>query len=581
VCSAQILQISHNSLLENAAVRYELRTTFCTGVGMRIKLNWTAVVLAVSLVTLSAIALQANSANQKHRATALALLGDYANFAAFNYSQRAETQLQAIVSRMLHPAHLDGFRPQFRAFELSSMQEIAEGLKKAQCDCMRDALPVTAYFLYSPTLDQVKASPALTAREVSQIRDLVRAGAAGPGNPSEIRLRVLPDSRRMLAYQAVPNLGPVPMSFGVVFETAALAGELQRIGCLDNLLPPTLAKGTRSDSLLTIALYAPGEARPFYSSVAEPKWFQARDDTLSARFGGLVARASIKAEMAERLVIGGLPRSRLPLLLVLFGVSAGLALLAGAQMRREHALMRMRENFVTSVSHELRTPLAQVRLFLETLRMGRAASSAEREWALSHIERETTRLAHLVENVLHVSRPKRADAAVAAPVLDLKAEIDDVVESFQPIARSRRARIVTRLEEGLLTAIRREHLRQILVNLLDNAVKYGPLGQTVTVSTRTASDCVQISVSDEGPGVLPAERERIWKPYFRGSTPEAVASGGTGIGLNIVSDLASTYRGRVLLERSSPGATFVCELPRVQVGPRVAVDNLAAASPAG
>ena len=546
---------------------------------MRIKLNWTAVVLAVIVVTLSAIALQAYSATQKHRATALALLGDYANFAAFNYSQRAETQLQAIVSRLLHPAHLDGLRPHFRAFELLPLEQMKAELAKAQCDCMRDALPVAAYFLYSPTLDSVKASPSLSAPERSRIRDAVRGGA-GTRTRNEFQLRLLPDSRRMFAYQSIPTLGSVPMTFGVVFAIEALAGELQRTGCLDNLLPPTLAKGTPSDSLLTIALFAPGEARPFYSSVAEPKWFQAREDTLSSRFGGLIARASIKAEMAPRLIIGGLPRSRLPVLLVLIGVSAGLALLAGAQMRREHALMRMRENFVTSVSHELRTPLAQVRLFLETLRMGRAASSAEREWALSHIERETTRLAHLVENVLHVSRPKPADA-VAAPVLDLKAEIDDVVESFQPIARSRRARIVTRLEEGLLTAIRREHLRQILLNLLDNAVKYGPPGQTVTVSTGTTRESVQISVSDEGPGVLPAERERIWKPYFRGSTPEALASGGTGIGLNIVTDLVSTYRGRVTLERSTPGATFVCELPRVQVGPRPATDNLAAASPAG
>jgi signal transduction histidine kinase len=198
--------------------------------------------------------------------------------------------------------------------------------------------------------------------------------------------------------------------------------------------------------------------------------------------------------------------------------------------------------------------------------MGRASSNAEREWALSHIERETTRLAHLVENVLHVARP-RVHPASAAPVLELEAELQDLVAGFQPLARSRRARIVLRLEPGALAAIRREHFRQIVLNLLDNAVKYGPAGQTVTVSTRTRDERVEILVADEGPGVAAEDRVAIWDAFQRGSTEAARATGGTGIGLTIVRDLAVQYGGSVQLADTVSGSTFVVELPRLRLGP--------------
>ena len=103
-------------------------------------------------------------------------------------------------------------------------------------------------------------------------------------------------------------------------------------------------------------------------------------------------------------------------------------------------------------------------------------------------------------------------------------------------------------------------LRHVLVNLLDNAVKYGPPGQRVTVRVAPAGREVRIAVSDEGPGVPAAERERVWKPFQRGQRTGAVA--GSGIGLAIVRDIATRHGGRIWIEeREGGGATFVVSLP--------------------
>src|SRR6185369_1683595 len=105
--------------------------------------------------------------------------------------------------------------------------------------------------------------------------------------------------------------------------------------------------------------------------------------------GSLLVRAQINPAMAGTFIIGGLPRSRLPFLFALLAVAIALSVVAIGQMRREAELSRLRADFVANTSHELRTPLAQMRLYLETQRLGRFKTAAEREWSLGNVERET------------------------------------------------------------------------------------------------------------------------------------------------------------------------------------------------
>ena len=124
-------------------------------------------------------------------------------------------------------------------------------------------------------------------------------------------------------------------------------------------------------------------------------------------------------------------------------------------------------------------------------------------------------------------------------------------------------------------------LRQIVLNLLDNAVKYGPADQTVTVQVAYAGGTARVSVEDEGPGIATADVARIWAPFAR--LPQASAAGvaGAGIGLSVVRELTQLHGGRVTVTTgASGGARFCVELPHATVGQPRAADDDAAALPA-
>jgi signal transduction histidine kinase len=266
--------------------------------------------------------------------------------------------------------------------------------------------------------------------------------------------------------------------------------------------------------------------------------------------------------MADKLVIGGLPRSRLPLLLVLVGLSAGLVVVALVQLRREYELARLRADFISSISHELRTPLAQVRMFAETLLLGRVRTDGERRRSLEIIDQEARRLTHLVENVLQYSRSERHLSRLSPERTDLALEVREAVEAFAPIAQARRVAVVTHLEDDIVAIVDRGALRQTLINLLDNAVKYGPPGQTVSVVLDRLDGHARITLDDEGPGIAPAERERIWEPFYRLERDAHSAVAGSGIGLSVVHDLVMMHDGTVSVDHApSGGARFVVTLP--------------------
>ena len=159
--------------------------------------------------------------------------------------------------------------------------------------------------------------------------------------------------------------------------------------------------------------------------------------TLPASYGGLMIRMQIKPELAGRLIIGGLPRSRLPLLLALLALAAGLTGIAVMQLRREARFARDRSAFVASASHELRTPLAQIRLVVDMLRLNREKDPARREAALALVDREVTRLQHLVDTVLRFTRGNAPPAVIREPI-DVVAETRSVVAEFLPLARAAR-----------------------------------------------------------------------------------------------------------------------------------------------
>jgi signal transduction histidine kinase len=364
---------------------------------------------------------------------------------------------------------------------------------------------------------------------------------------------------RILVYTLMPTSWGDTLVYGAEYSRAAATSVLAEVMYDRNLLPATFTRGKSPREVVQLQV---SDARGTLLFESEPVRDWVLDDTtrLPADFGGLLVRAQIRPELASTVVIGGLPRSRLPFLLGLLVVSAALALVALGQIRREGELARLRENFVANISHELRTPLAQMRLYLETLRLGRFETDDQRARSLDNVERETTRLTQLVERVLRFSRRGRPDDD-ARDKVDAASEVQRIVEEFQPLASARGSRVTLQAELVPPLVLRPAALRHIVLNLLDNAVKYGPAGQTVRVTVRAMGADVQIAVADEGPGVPASDRTKVWKAYQRGRT--AGHNAGSGIGLAVVRDVAAAHGGRAWIEEppDGRGAVFVVSLP--------------------
>jgi signal transduction histidine kinase len=225
----------------------------------------------------------------------------------------------------------------------------------------------------------------------------------------------------------------------------------------------------------------------------------------------------------------------------------------------------LRTEFVSGVSHELRTPLAQIRWFAELLHMGKLRSEDERARSAGIIDQEARRLTDLVENVLNFSRGEKGTNRISPSPADLDHEIREALELFAPLARARKMTVAETLEANGVVSLDRDALRQMLLNLLDNAVKYGPAGQTITVGSELAGDRARIWVEDQGPGIPHDDRHRVWEPYVRLNREGESATGGSGIGLAVVRELVTLHGGRTRVEGApGGGARVVIELPLTQ-----------------
>ena len=368
---------------------------------------------------------------------------------------------------------------------------------------------------------------------------------------------------RLLAYLVArdPDGNPVA-AYGYESDPETwLRPLLQRSMDSTNLLPPSLLRGLRNDQVLAVSL-RDGHGHELYRSSPRQDARYASEDTLGPRLGDVRLRLAVFPEHADRLLVGGLPRSRLPLLAALCALTIGLAVVALLQMRKQQQLARLRTDFVSGVSHELRTPLAQIRWFAELLRMGRLRTADERDRSLRIIDQEARRLAFLVENVLNFSRSSRDAGHVTPEPVPLAHEAREVVDGFRPLAEARRMQVA--LETVDVTAMaNRAALRQILLNLLDNAAKYGPPGQTIRVRVDRGGFGARLTVTDEGPGVAEAERERVWAPFYRADRDVTSATTGSGIGLSVVGELVRQLDGRRRIEAGpgGMGARVVIELP--------------------
>ena len=233
------------------------------------------------------------------------------------------------------------------------------------------------------------------------------------------------------------------------------------------------------------------------------------------------------------------------------GAAAVLVLYDVTRLRR---LETVRRDFVANLTHELRTPVTAIRGYAETL-VSTGVDETTRAEFLQTIQRNAVRIGRLVDDLLVLqdldARPR--DRLASDPV-ELAAVVGHVQRTMQPHAERTGVTLDVDVGPGLKVLADADGLEHVVQNLVDNAIKYGGgTSHTVRVTAARRERRIELSVADDGPGIAPAQQERIFERFYRVDPGRARDQGGTGLGLSIVKNLTESMGGTVALE-SQPGA---------------------------
>jgi two-component system phosphate regulon sensor histidine kinase PhoR len=242
-------------------------------------------------------------------------------------------------------------------------------------------------------------------------------------------------------------------------------------------------------------------------------------------------------------------------------VSGGVALVI-RDMTELLRLETVRKDFVANVSHELRTPIAIIRANTETLQDAALQDPERAREFLGALQRSADRLSNLIADLLDISRIDSGEYRLDPQDVSVETVARQTVDAIEKMATEKNLAIESDVQSGLRAHADEKALSQVLFNLLDNAIKYTPAGGRVTVSARGSDGHVRIEVSDDGPGIEPKHRARVFERFYRVDTGRSREMGGTGLGLSIVKNLTEAMGGQVGLETASPrGSVFWLTLP--------------------
>ena len=221
-----------------------------------------------------------------------------------------------------------------------------------------------------------------------------------------------------------------------------------------------------------------------------------------------------------------------------------------------------RREFVSNVSHELRSPIASVKALVESLEDG---AVEERETArdfLQRIHREVDRMSNLVSELLHLARLETGQESLDLRTVDLKPMISELVNEFQPSALSQGVVLKSDVADDVPSVVGdQEKLRQALVNLMNNALKFTPEQGEITVLARARNGLAEVCVKDTGIGIAREHLAHIFERFYK--VDRARRDGGTGLGLAIVKHIVEAHGGEVLVEsHEGSGSTFGFTIPR-------------------
>ncbi len=230
---------------------------------------------------------------------------------------------------------------------------------------------------------------------------------------------------------------------------------------------------------------------------------------------------------------------------------------------REAELARLQSEFVSRVSHDLRTPLTSIQMFVETLQLGRAKDPETAQACLDALGQETSRLLGLVDRLLDWARIESARRIYEPRRCRVTAVVQEALDAFELVRMQSEVEVERDVPNDLPDIdVDAKAIVDALGNVLQNAARYSKPPRKVCVRARLVNGMVEVSVADNGPGVAPSERKKIFEKFYRGSAAKTQGIVGTGLGLAMVRAIVDAHRGSVRVEPNTPnGSVFIVSLP--------------------
>lgn len=358
--------------------------------------------------------------------------------------------------------------------------------------------------------------------------------------------------------EAAPSIG------GLAFDAEYLRDRFFP-EMLSSLISQNYAEAQRDKSKYNRAvmlLHMKGETAPLAMSADWDGGTPEMERNLEGAFPGLTLAIKLQgttlASLGQRFVRTSF--------LILGGISLLLAagiLFTYRAVMKEMALAKLKSDFVSNVSHELRTPLSLIRLFAETLEMGRLNSPEKYHEYYSIIRKESERLTALINNVLDFSRIEAGKKEYDFRATDLGELAHNTLESYRYQIEQQGFELREEIADDLPALwVDREAISRSLLNLVNNALKYSPQDKYLGVKLYRSNGFVKLEVIDHGIGIPASDQQRIFEKFYRAGDPLVHNTKGSGLGLSLVDHIVRAHGGEVSVE-SSPGhgSKFTIVLP--------------------
>jgi signal transduction histidine kinase len=234
-------------------------------------------------------------------------------------------------------------------------------------------------------------------------------------------------------------------------------------------------------------------------------------------------------------------------------------------IQRLDEAFQLTSRFTADASHELRTPLTIMRGELEALLKDGRLSDDQTGQVASILE-EAERLTHIVEGLLLMSRLEAGESRMSKDPVDFAALVACTADQMEPLAEDQHITLTCDVATGLMVEGNEVRLKQVVVNLLDNAIKYTPEGGRITVRVAEEAQNVLLEVSDNGIGISTAALPHVFERFYRSEQVQARRARGTGLGLSMVQSIVEAHSGSVTVEsREHEGSCFRILLPRLEL----------------